>query len=159
MKVILLQDVSNLGSAGEVKEVRNGFARNYLLPHGLATVASPAALKQVEEQRRIEEHREKKVGKDLGSLAEKLQGKVITLQAKAGSEGRLYGSVTNADIAEALSQEVGQEVDKHKVELEEPLKQLGRHEVTIRFTKNLLPKVTVIIEEEKKAEEEKKEEG
>jgi large subunit ribosomal protein L9 len=148
MEVLLLKDVDQLGEAGEIKRVAGGYARNYLLPRRLAVMATPGAIKQAEKQRQATSRREAKELSEAQALAQTLDGMSVTFQARAGESDRLYGSITNVNIAEALEEQVGQEVDRRKIELEEPLKELGTHAVTIRLASEAEAKVTVIIERE-----------
>ncbi len=149
MKVLLLEDVENLGEAGEVVErVAGGYARNYLFPRKLATVATPGAIKQAKLERKAEARREEETFEEAKALAEALDGQIVTFAARAGESDRLYGSITSANIAEALEKEVGQEVDKRKIELDEPLKELGAHAVTIKLAPEAEAKVTVVVERE-----------
>jgi large subunit ribosomal protein L9 len=154
MEVLLLQDVERLGQSGEVKRVADGYARNYLFPRNLAVVATPGAIKQAEQQQKAEARREAQALTEAQALAQALDGQVVTFQARAGETDRLYGSITNVNIADALSEMVGEEVDRRKIELEEPLKDLGTHAVTIRLAAEAEAKVTVVIEREEDATEE-----
>lgn len=161
MRVVLLQDVSGLGEAGEVREVADGYGRNFLLPRGLAEFASPSLLKRVEEQRHAEERRQLLANAETVSLAQTLEGLVVTIKAKIGAQDRLYGAVTSGDIADEIHRLTGQDIDKRKIALDEPIHQLGEYEVSVRLSKELVPKVMVIVAEEKakakaetKAEEE-----
>jgi large subunit ribosomal protein L9 len=146
MEVLLLKDVAQLGQAGEIKQVAAGHARNYLFPRGLAVLATPGAIRQAEQQRTAEVTREEKALSEALALAQALDGQVVTFQARAGETERLYGSITSINIAEALEEKIGQEVDRRKIELEEPLKELGTHAITIRLAPEAEAKVTVIIE-------------
>jgi large subunit ribosomal protein L9 len=148
MEVLLLKDVEQLGEAGEIKRVANGYARNFLIPRGLAVIATPGAVKQVEMQLESEARREAKELDEAQALAQALEGLSVTFQARAGESDRLYGSITNANIADALSEQVEQEVDRRKLEMHEPLKELGTHTITIRLAPGAEAKVTVIIERE-----------
>jgi large subunit ribosomal protein L9 len=148
MEVLLLKDVEQLGEAGEIKRVANGYARNFLIPRGLAVIATPGAVKQVELQLESEARREAKELDEAQALAEALEGRTVTFQARAGESDRLYGSITNANIADALSEQVEQEVDRRKIEMHEPLKELGTHTITIRLAPSAEAKVTVVIERE-----------
>ncbi len=148
MEVLLLKDVGQLGSAGEVKRVADGYARNYLFPKGWATVATPGAIKQAKLEREAELKRQAKALGEAQTLAEQLDGMIVTFQARAGEQDRLYGSITSGNIAEALSEKVGQEIDRRKLELEEPLKDLGSHAVTLRLAPEAQAKITVVIERE-----------
>lgn len=148
MKVVLRQDVSGLGEAGEVKEVADGYGRNFLLPRGLAEFASSSLLKQAEERRHAEERRQLLANAEMAELAETLDGLAVTIRAKIGTQERLYGAITSADIAEEVQRLIGQDFDKRKIELEEPIHQLGDYEVPVRLTKELVPTIKVTIVEE-----------
>ena len=148
MEVLLLKDVEQLGEAGEIKRVANGYARNFLIPRGLAVIATPGAVKQVELQLESDARREAKELDEAQALAQALDGRTVTFQARAGESDRLYGSITNANIADALSEQAEQEVDRRKIEMEEPLKELGTHAITIRLAPGAEAKVTVVIERE-----------
>ena len=154
MNVLLLQDVERLGQAGEVKRVADGYARNFLFPRELAVLATPGAIKQAEMQRQAEVRREAQALTEAQALAARLDGLIVNFQMRAGETDRLYGSITNVNIAEALAEQVGQEVDRRKIELDEPLKNLGTHAITIRLAAEAEAHVTVIIEREGEAPEE-----
>ena len=149
MRVVLLQDVPRLGEAGEVKDVASGYARNFLLPKGLAEIATPAVMKRVEAIREAEQKGQALVEAEMAAVAQSLEGMEITFRAKVGAQERLYGAVTSADIAEELKRVTGQEIDKRKIELEEPIRQLGEYEVLIRLSKEIVPKIKVVVAEEK----------
>ena len=148
MQVLLLKDVERLGEAGDIKRVADGYARNYLFPRGLAVLATPGAIKEAELHRAAATRREVKALTEAQALAQVLDGMTVTFQARAGEQERLYGSITNVAIAEALSEKAGQEVDRRKIELEEPLKELGTHALTIRLAPEAEAKVSVIVERE-----------
>jgi large subunit ribosomal protein L9 len=148
MKVLLTETVDNLGSAGEVKKVADGYARNFLIPKGLAVAATEGALKQAELRRQDEARRQQRMKMEAESLAKTLSQVTLTFQAKAGEKDKLYGSITNADIAEALERETGQPIDKRKVELEEPIRELGSYYVPIKLLPDFAPRITVIVERE-----------
>lgn len=148
MEVLLLKDVDRLGEAGEIKRVSDGYGRNYLIPHGLAVMATPGAIKQAEKHRQATARRQDKELSQAQALAQMLDGETVSFQARAGESDRLYGSITNVNIAEALEEKIGQEVDRRKIDLEEPLKELGTHAVTIRLAPGAEAKVTVVIERE-----------
>jgi large subunit ribosomal protein L9 len=154
MEVLLLQDVDNLGQAGEIQRVADGFARNYLFPRNLAVLATPGAVKQAELRQQAAARRQAKDLADAKSLAAALDGLTVGFQARAGETGRLYGSITSANIATALEKQVGREVDRRKIELSEPLKDLGTHAVTIRLAAEAEAKVTVVIDREEETQEE-----
>jgi len=152
MRVIFLQDVPQVAQAGQVKEVADGYARNYLIPRKLAALAHPQAVSQVETKTQKMEAR---LTAELKELASQLEGKEVSLKAKAGAKERLYGSITSADIATELNKTTGLDVDKRKIELEEPIRQLGSYEIAIRLGKDIVPKIRVTVTEEEapKAEE------
>lgn len=149
MRVVLLQDVSGVGKAGEVKEVADGYGRNFLLPKRLAEFASPSLLKRVEEQRQAQARRQLLADAELVSLAQTLEGLEVAVKAMVGAQSRLFGAITSSDIAEGIHRLTGQDIDKRKIELEEPIHFLGEYEVLVRLSKELLPKIKVIVEEEK----------
>ena len=148
MKVVLLEDLPGRGKAGQIKEVSNGYARNFLLPRGLALLATPAVIKQVEsrlEQEKLEESIDR--GK-LVELAQQIEGKEIHFQARMGAGERLFGSITAADVAERLSQAIGCVVDKKKIDIEQSLRKTGSHQVAVKLASDLNPQITVVIEDE-----------
>jgi large subunit ribosomal protein L9 len=148
MKVLLTRDVDRLGRAGTVKTVTNGYARNYLFPKGLAVPATESAMKQAEQIQKAAALRSERLIRDATALVERLAGVSLTFKARAGEEDKLYGSVTAGDIAEALSAKVGIEIDKRKIMLEEPIRDLGPHRVAIKLAGDLAPQVTVTVERE-----------
>jgi large subunit ribosomal protein L9 len=148
MDVLLLKDVQGLGEAGEVKSVSDGYGRNYLIPQGLAMMATPGAVKQAKLQAAADSRRKEQEMTEAQELAQALDGLTVTFQARAGESDRLYGSITKANIAESLEEQVGREVDRRKIELDEPLKELGTHAVTIRLASEAEAKITVVIERE-----------
>jgi large subunit ribosomal protein L9 len=146
MKVLLLQDVYNLGQAGEVKTVADGYGRNYLLPMGLATLATPAALKRAERIKQIAMEKRAREKADAEALAQLIGNTMLTFSARAGEKGKLYGSITASQIAQALAQKVGLEsFDKRKVILREPIREVGTYSVTIRLSAEVTPTVTVVV--------------
>ncbi len=150
MKVILMSDVDGLGEAGEVVEVANGYARNYLIPRELAEEATPAAMQSWEEQRKKREAAAERARDEASYMAEKLDGVQLEISARAGESGRLFGSVTAKDIIDALREETGLEVDRRRLDLSEPLRELGEHDVRISLYEDIDAsiKVTVVPEEE-----------
>lgn len=147
MKVLLIKDVYKLGRAGDVKRVADGYGRNYLLPQGLAVLATPGALNQVERIRQQANVKRAVLNKEMGGIAEILSKVILTFPAKAGETGKLYGSITAQMIAEAIQQKTGVEVSRRQMELE-PLRALGTYKVHIRLTMDLIPEVTVIVHRE-----------
>jgi large subunit ribosomal protein L9 len=146
MKVLLNESLKNVGRAGEIKEVKDGYARNYLIPRGLATMANSATVKQAEAQRQAEERREARNASANQTLGNKIAAASIVLRARVGEQGRLYGAITASDIATALTAEVGQEIDRRRVELEDPIRQLGEYKVSVRLARDIVPQVTVTVE-------------
>jgi large subunit ribosomal protein L9 len=155
MKVVFLQNVEGSGRTGEIKEVADGFARNFLLPRRLAAAATPDAVKRAEARAVVETRRQAELDEQARALAEGLVPIVIT--ARVGEKGRLYGSVTSGDIAEEVTKLVGQEVDRHMLVLEEPIKDVGIYEVPLHLTRNVEAKVMVEVVGEAVAVEEKEE--
>lgn len=137
MKVVFLEDVEGSGHLGEVKDVADGYARHYLLPRNLAAVATPANIQRAQAKAQKEARLQAKRDAEAQALVEKLAGKAITIAVKAGEQGRLYGSVTAAHIADEVEKLLGQPLDRHSVVLEEPLRQLGSYQVPLRFTRNV----------------------
>jgi large subunit ribosomal protein L9 len=154
MKVVLLEDIQGTGRAGEIKEVSKGYAKNFLLPRGLALVATSAVIKQVE-SRLEKEKLEESVGREkLVELAQQIEGKEIHFRARMGGGERLFGSITAADVAEELSRAIGSVVDKKKIDIEKPFRQTGSYEVAVKLASDIRPKITVVIEEEEEKEAE-----
>jgi large subunit ribosomal protein L9 len=151
MRVLLLRDHDKLGKAGDIKNVADGYARNFLLPRGLAVLATAGALKQAETIRKAEERRRAKLFAEAQAVANQLTGTTLIFRALASETGKLYGSITANDIAEAVQREKGIEVDKRKIELREPLRSLGTHTVSVRLAAELVPSLTVIIEPQTEA--------
>jgi large subunit ribosomal protein L9 len=147
MKVLLLKDVYKLGRAGDVKKVADGYGRNYLIPQGLAVLATPGALKQAEHIRQQAELARQALNQELSGVAQKINGLWLTFAAKAGETGKLYGSITPAMIAEAIKAKVGYDVDRRAIDTQ-PIRNLGRYEVPVRLTVDLSPRVQVIVHRE-----------
>jgi len=147
-EIILQEDVENLGAAGDVVDVKPGYARNFLIPRGLARRATEGNLKRIEEERRRREKaasREREAAED---LAGKLEGLSLSFSVRAGEEGRLFGSVTTSDIAEGLAEQ-GLDVDRRILQLEEPIKELGVYRVSVDLHAEVRPelKIWVVAEE------------
>ncbi len=143
MKVLFLKDVINVARAGEIKEVSDGYASNFLLPKKLAERASTDVQNRFESQKRAEVKRAAEQEAEMQALAAKMNGKVFTLKAKTGGGEKLYGSITNADIAAEISKAIGVDIDKRKVELPEAIRALGTYDVGIKLFKDITPKVKV----------------
>lgn len=147
MKVVLTQDVKTIGKKDEMHDVSDGYARNFLLPRGLAIVADAAAINVVKTKADANAHHAAEELANAKSLAAKLDGQRVTLKAKAGKGGRLFGSITAKDIAVALTQLVGAEVDKRKVVLDSDIKAFGTYEVDVKIFPKVSAKVKVAVEE------------
>lgn len=144
MDILLLEDVYNLGRAGEIKSVANGYGRNFLIPQGLALPATPAAVQRAESiAAEADKHREV-LNDQMASVAEEVQGLQLLFPARAGETGKLYGSVTTQMIAEQLSEKTGQEIDKRQIHAQ-PLRLLGMHTVAVRLTIDLIPEFSVVV--------------
>lgn len=146
MKVVFLMDIPGTGKSGEIKEVANGFARNYLIPQGKAAVATADIIKMTVEQRQAKLTRQQKYSSEIKQLAEQINGKTFTIKAKAGAEQKLFGAITAADIAEELKRVSGAEIDKKKIGLDKPIKKLGTYEVALKLAKDITSKVFVTVE-------------
>jgi large subunit ribosomal protein L9 len=147
MKVIFLKDVPK-GKRGEIKEVADGYARNFLFPKGLALPATPAAMKAVKLLSEEKAEHQARQLEEQSKMAQELEGKELHFKVKAGVKGRLHGAITTANIAAELSQLTGFEIEKKKVELEEPLRHPGSYEVAVNLGTGSQAKIKVIIEEE-----------
>ena len=143
MKIILKKEGPFVGEAGDVVEVKTGYARNYLIPQGFATVATPSALKQHEETLRQRAHKEAKIVADAQALAAKIEAVEVKLAAKVGESGKLYGAVTANQVADALA-EAGIEVDKKNVTVPE-IKELGEFEAKVKCYKGVFANVKVLV--------------
>jgi large subunit ribosomal protein L9 len=151
MKVILTQDVEGRGRTGDVLDVAQGYAVNYLLPRSLAIQATKGELKQLENRRAKLEREENARLAAAEQLKEKLEAESVTIEANAGEEGKLYGSVTSANIAEAVSIQLELAIDKKDIELEEPIKELGEHKTVVRVYPGVDATLTVDVVERAEA--------
>ena len=145
MKVILTSDVEKLGKSGELKEVADGYARNFLIPRKFAVPASGGAYRAWQHDIASREEKRKREREEAEITAQRISSTTLTMGVKVGEGGKLYGSITAKDIADALGRR-GIVVDRHKVELEEPLKTLGTYKVAVRVMPGLTPEVTVAVE-------------
>jgi large subunit ribosomal protein L9 len=148
VKVVFVQEVLGTAVPGDVKEVKNGFARNYLIPRGLAVPATKEALQRAEALAKREAKRQAALDSEAQRIVERLQGQTLTIRARAGEQGRLYGSVTASDIAGKLTELLGEEFDRRRVLLHEPIRTLGTHTVTLRLTRNISHQLDVEVEPE-----------
>jgi large subunit ribosomal protein L9 len=143
MKVILKQDVANLGGAGDIVEVADGYGNNYLLPRNLAMLASKGAVKDAELMRNSRVKREAKSLGEAQELKEKLEARAVTVSAKAGEDGTLYGSVGNTVVAQAIKDQLGITVDRRRIPMEKPFKHLGTEEIEVRIHPELTATIRV----------------
>jgi large subunit ribosomal protein L9 len=145
MKVIFIEDVANVAKAGQLKEVANGYARNYLIPKKLAIVATPAEMKKMETHNYAEAQRHERADSEFADLADQIGQLTLSLTLKVGVNNRVYGSITAAHIADELAKLTGHEIDKKKIELADPIKKLGDYEVSIHFAKDIIAKVKISV--------------
>ena len=146
MKVLLREDVDNLGYAGEIMSVADGYGRNYLIPRGIAVKASPNVLRAAERWRERAAVRMTELQKQHDALSKRLVETQLTFIARAGDTGKLYGSVTTADVVDKLNEVLGTEVERRQI-VGGPLRQLGEHKVTVRLSRDYQPQITVIIDQ------------
>jgi len=133
MKVVMLKDVRNIGKRDEILNVSDGYARNFLFPQKLAAEATPGMLREIERKRAAQDAREAERLAEARATAERLKGGVISLAIKCGDKGRLYGSVTSAEVSEALEKQHGVALDKRKIDLGDPIREVGDREITLRL--------------------------
>lgn len=145
MKVILKADVKGTGKKGQTVEVSDGYARNFLFPRGLALEASAGALKSLEEEKKAQERKAERVINDLKALRDRLEGQTVKVPARTGEGGRLFGSITNKDVADAITKFLGKEFDRKVIELNTPIKTLGTFPVTLKFGHNIAGTINVEI--------------
>ena len=145
MKVLLTQDVPNLGLAGEIHTVAGGYARNFLMPRGMGIMATKGALKQAEDIRQAGMRRRARERANAEAQAQMIAQQKLLFAARAGDNNRLYGSITSADIADELSKAVGFEVDRRRIQLEQPLRDLGLYDVELRLMAEVAPKFKVAV--------------
>ncbi|HHT50713.1 MAG TPA: 50S ribosomal protein L9 [Eubacteriaceae bacterium] len=148
MKVILLKDIKSLGKKGDLVEVSDGYARNYLLPKGLAVLASEGNIKKAKEEKKAQAKRKEKERQEAQELAQKLSNTTIIIKVKASDEGRLYGSVTSKDIAQELENQAKIKVDKRKINLSEPIRYIGNIDVDIKVYPQITATFKVKVEPE-----------
>jgi large subunit ribosomal protein L9 len=145
MRVIFLQNLKNVAKAGDIKEVADGYARNYLIPRKMALRATPGAEKMAASRIKARVQ----LQDEAIETTSQLDGKMVSLKARAGAEGKLHGAITNSDIAEEIQKLTGLEIDKRKIELADPIHQLGTYEVNIRLAGDAIAKITVTVVEDK----------
>jgi large subunit ribosomal protein L9 len=148
MKVILLQDVDGLGKAGDLKEVANGYARNYLLPRQFAAAATPALLENHKQRIAAQQRKAEKQTESNRQQAERLSQVSLTFRARVGRQGRLYGSITSQDIAAGLREAEGITVDRRMIDLANPIRTIGTFQVPVKIAQKMEPKITVNVVDE-----------
>jgi len=148
MKVILLQDVDGLGKVGELKDVANGYARNYLLPKKLAAGATPQLMANYQQRIAAEQRKIEKQNEQNRQMAERLGGVTLTFKARVGSQGRLYGSITSQDIAAGLRESEGIQIDRRTIDLHDPIRTLGTYHVPVKLAQKVAPEITVNVVDE-----------
>jgi len=151
MKILLIKDVYKLGHAGDIKRVADGFGRNFLLPQGLAVLATPGAISQSEKIREEANRQRAIVNNEMNAVADIIRDVTLSFAAKAGETGKMYGSITTQDVAVALKAKSGVDVKRHQVDMQ-PLRTLGEHKAHIRLTMDLIPDIKVIIYREGEAD-------
>lgn len=147
MKVLLIKDVYKLGRAGDVKRVADGYGRNFLIPQGLAVLATPGALKQVTRIRTSADEKRTVANKEMSGIAEKLSKVTLYFAAKAGETGKLYGSITPQMISDAIKEKTGIEVNRRQLDFE-PIRTIGRQKIHVRLTIDLVPEIGVVVYKE-----------
>ena len=145
MKIVLRHDVPKLGEAGTVHNVADGYARNFLIPRGMAVIATSGELKVVAHNQEVQARKIAKQEQLLQSLADRIAGQRLEFTARAGEQGRLYGSITAGDVAERLTAAVREEIDRRRVVLDDPIRTVGEHTVTVHLVGRLRPQVTVVV--------------
>ncbi len=143
MRVVFLNDVEGVGRAGEIKNVADGYARNFLLPRGLAAAATANYVQQAEKRARAIAKEQERLDEEARGRAEKLGAQPVVIKARVGEQGRLYGSITSSDIAEEVSKLAGREIEHRHVLLDAPIKEVGSQEVPVTLTRNVRATVTI----------------
>jgi len=146
VKVILTQNVAKLGNVGDICNVADGFGRNYLMPQGLAILATESAAKQIDDLRRTDAKRQARIQLEMEALAKQIQGLPLLFKARVGETGRLYGSITSSDIAAAIEEALGVAVDRRKIELDETIRSLGAHAVPVHLHHGVTATANVTVE-------------
>ena len=149
MRVMLTKDVKDLGVAGEVKEVADGFGRNFLIPRKMAVLAGRGVEAEASRLRAATAKKESKEREEAQALADEIGNKTVVVRLKVGDEGKAFGSITNADIADALKAQHQVEVDRHRIDLKEPIKSLGEHQVTLRLFKEVDATINLIVTQDR----------
>ncbi len=148
MKVVLIDEAPGLGIAGDVRDVKDGYARNFLIPKGLAVLATPQELARADARKKVEIERRTKLNLEMESVGEKLTEERLLIAVRVGPGGRLYGSVTTTEIAEAVNETMGVEIDRRAVQLAQPIRELGHHQTPVRLAPDVIPNVTITVYQE-----------
>lgn len=146
MKVILLENVKKLGSKGDIVEVSDGYGRNFLIPRGLAVAADASNLKQLQHEKKVVERREARELQEAQELKRRLESMSFTLEVKSGEKGRLFGSITAGDIAEAVKKQADVELDRRKIDLSDPIKSVGKYAISVRIHPGVTAKLKVVVQ-------------
>ena len=149
MRVMLTKDVKDVGQAGEVKEVADGYGRNFLIPRRLAVLAGKGVEAEATRLRTAAAKRESKDRDEARAMADEIGNKTVVVRLKVGEEGKAFGSITNSDIAEAMKAQHQVEVDRHRIDLKEPIKTLGEHQVTLRLHKDVDAAINLIVTQDR----------
>ena len=145
MKVVLIDEAPGLGIAGDICDVKDGFARNYLFPKQLAVLATPQELSRSDSRRRVEVVRRTKLNLEMETVGERLAEERLLIAVRVGPGGRLYGSVTTTEIAEALNEAMGVDIDRRAINLAQPIRELGHHQTPVRLAPDVIPDVTITV--------------
>lgn len=146
MRVLLLKDVKGIGHAGDIKEVAGGYAANYLIPNKLAQPVSEGVVRQAQQVKEAAARKQERKSTEAKTMAARLEGRMVVFKVRSGEGERLYGSITSADIADALSKSTGLTIDRRLVDLEHPIKTLGQHPVRLRIGGGLTATITAVVE-------------
>ena len=149
MRVLLTKDVENIGHAGDVKEVADGYGRNFLLPRKLAVAAGKGAEAEAKRMREAALKRETKERNEMQAVADEIDNKTVVVRLKVGAEDKAFGSITNQDIASALKAQHRVDIDRHKIDLKEPIKSLGEHQVDLKLHRDVSAHVNVIVTQDR----------
>ncbi len=149
MRVLLTKDVENVGRAGDVKEVADGYGRNYLLRRNLAVAAGKGAEAEAKRLREAAVKKETKERNEAQAIADEIDNKTVVVRLKVGAEDKAFGSITNQDIATALKAQHRVEIDRHKIDLKEPIKALGEHQVPLKLHRDVVARVNVIVTQDR----------
>lgn len=148
MRVLFKRDVAGVATAGQVKDVADGYARNFLLPRGLAVAATPAAVRQAADSAAAVSRRAAEEQREAEELKRRLEAEPVVVNARGGEKGRLYGSITSADVAAALQTQTGVEIDRRDLTLDQPIRQVGSYQATLQLHRNVRARITVDVRAE-----------